>query len=86
MPARKNPKLAPDLVAIHATNNLIEASALAARLSSAGFAAVVRTPESALPLVYFGTDTRLFEHYVCVPEAEKDQARVLLAQLLADVS
>jgi len=84
--ASKNAKPRQKVVPIHATNNLVEANALAARLSGAGFQAVVRTPESALATVYLGTDTRLLQHYVCVPRAESTQARVLLAQLLADAS
>ncbi len=73
------------LVIIYATNNVVEANALAARLASAGFPVVVRAPETFWSL-YFGSDSRMLQHFLCVPKAREAEARAALTQLLEDAS
>ncbi len=72
-------------VVIYATNNAVEANALATRLAAAGFPVSVRTPESALTL-YLGSGSRFLQHFLSVPKSRETEARAALAQLLQDAS
>ena len=72
-----------DPVPIHLTKSQVEAEALAARLTSAGFPVIVRSANLAAG-IYLGDYTAMQQYYVMVPRSRAVEARAAVEQLLRD--